>query len=150
MEITCVILKTRPALRKNGRSGWGIMEPPAIPGDAPLAIYLDQAEAYGRSGKFDRAGRALEQARKVNPSWAPKLAGFQGAGLAEPASGYYLLLMLAGRAGDKVFAVHCFRQMMDIRPVLSWDLREAVRNAGIEAEAKEIAREKGYPWQWYE
>jgi hypothetical protein len=128
-------------------------EPLGVPDNLPLSEYLSLAGLYGQSGDFKKAARVLEQAFRVNPSWAPKLAGYQTATssvLAEPVVGYFLLMKLAGKAGQREFALRFFSRMLDYKPVLSWDVREAARNLGIEKEARELANRKDVPWRWYE
>ena len=62
----------------------------------------------------------------------------------------HVLINRAHMAGKHEIALIFFDQILDLCPVLPWELRELTRKNHIESEAKRIARRKGFSWEWYE
>jgi len=117
-----------------------------------LASHLQQAESLALSGDLEQAALVLEEALSANPAWAPRIAGFPCQtylAQSEPISGYALLVHTAGKMGRKALALQYFRRMLELNPECPGDARQAAREAGIEREAKKVAREKGVSWKWW-
>jgi tetratricopeptide (TPR) repeat protein len=114
--------------------------------------HLQRAKSLAQQGSLRAAADSLEEALCTDSSWGPRIAGYprQTVEQSEPVSGCALLVHLAAKSGDKNLALAYFERMLDISPLEPKKARQAARAAGIQKEAKRIAKERGISWRWWE
>jgi hypothetical protein len=118
-----------------------------------ILSHLHESEILAMKGDLEQAAQILEDALGINPKWVSKIAGFPCQTIllqTEPVSGYALLVHLAGKAGNKKLALKYFERMLDLALGNPLYARQAAREAGIERDAKVIARKRGIPWHWWQ
>jgi tetratricopeptide (TPR) repeat protein len=120
-----------------------------------VTFNLNEAKSFAIKGNFEQAARILEKALDVNPEWAPKLAGSPPQmifGKYETATGYALLVILAGKMGKEKLAIQYLKRMLELHSSYPGDRNARIvsREGKIEKEAKQIAKTMGIPWHWWE
>jgi ribosomal protein S27AE len=118
-----------------------------------VGYFLQASKELALEGNLEAAALILEEALSKNTKWAPELAGFPVPKYLETltspqASGYGLLVHLAGKSGNKQLAARYLNFMMKLNPELSGykNALEAARDANIEAEAYDLAHLMGVKW----
>jgi tetratricopeptide (TPR) repeat protein len=118
-----------------------------------ISQFLRRSKKSALDGRYQDAADILEKALKCNQEWGPQIAGYPrqtSLHQSEMVSGYALLIHLAGKAGKKELALQYFKRMLELNPKNPGDARQAAREAKISKEAKEIAKNMGISWSWWE
>jgi tetratricopeptide (TPR) repeat protein len=115
-----------------------------------ILMYLQEAGNIAQLGNLEQAANVLEEALDINPEWAPKIAGFPySENSVIPATGYGLLIHLAGKSKNRELAIQYFTRMLDLNPNERQNALRAAYKAGIERESQKIAKQRGLKWQWW-
>jgi len=133
-------------------SGPPVFKAPINSDNTQLSYYLERADSLARSGQLDQAAQVLEEALSKRPDWAPGMAGSPSEGSSPQgtsASGYALLVHLAGKGGNQEAALRYFTRMLELTPERPGSALRAAREVGIEKQVQAIAKAKGLPWQWW-